>query len=133
MHQSYEKKLKHRADFRVKYKFYANENGGREKLPHQGIRSDFWYPHIEHKPNNIFMIWPEFEDESGNLILENDKSVNEQGTARMWIIVPERRPFHRTKIQVGTKGFFKEGGRSTAECEVIEILGLNENPTTRTI
>ena len=131
MHNSYEEKLKHLADFKVKYKFFTKEEGGREIIPYQGIRSDFWYPHDDHKPNNIFMIWPEFEDDEGNLILENDRSVPAEGIARMWIIVPERRDYHKNKIQVGLKGFFKEGNLSTGECEVIEILGLNVNPINR--
>jgi hypothetical protein len=128
MHSSYVQKLKHAEDFRVKYKFYSEAEGGRQILPFQGIRSDFWYPHPNHKLNNIFMIWPEFEDENGDIILENDKSVNQQGTARMWIILPQRRSYHQDKIKVGIKGFFKEGNRSTGECEVIEIVGLSENP-----
>jgi hypothetical protein len=66
MHQPYEKRLGHPADFRVEYTFYSKEEGGREKLPSQGIRSDFWYDHDCHKVNGLFMIWPEFEDQSGN-------------------------------------------------------------------
>ncbi len=128
MHHSYEQGLKHRPDFRVKYRFYSKEEGGREIIPYQGYRSDFWYPHDEHKPNNIFMIRPEFEDGNGNVILEDDKSVPQEGFARMWIVIPQLREYHKNKIKLGTKGFFKEGGRSTAECEITEILGLYENP-----
>ena len=128
MHIPYEQKLKHKADFRVKYRFYTKAEGGRETIPRQGIRSDFWYPHKEHKINALFMIWPEFEDKNGNIILENDRSVNIEGTARMWILVPEMRAYHQSKITVGIKGFFKEGNKSTGECEVIEILDLIKNP-----
>ena len=129
MHKPYEEKLVHKADFRVKYKFYSPEEGGRLTMPHQGYRSDFWYSNENHKPNEIFMIWPEFEDENGDPILENDISVKGEGTARMWILIPERRNYHKGKIKVGIKGYFKEGNISTAECEVIEVVGLNENPT----
>lgn len=129
MHNSYEEKLKHKADFRVKYRFYTVAEGGRKALPFQGIRSDFWYPNESNEPGKIFMIWPEFEDENGNLILDNNRSINSIGTARMWVIVPEQRNFHKRKLEVGTRGYFKEGNKSTAECEVVEILGLNENPT----
>jgi hypothetical protein len=130
MHQSYEKRLGHPADFRVKYVFYSKEEGGREKLPFQGIRSDFWYDHDCHEMTGLFMIWPEFEDQSGNVVLDNTASVSKTGTAMMWIINSERRIYHRDKIKIGTKGYFKEGAITTAVCEVIEIIGLLTNPTT---
>ena len=128
MHQPYEQELKHSADFRVRYRFYKQEEGGRTHLPYQGIRSDFWYEHPDNSPDKLFMIFPEFENEDGQFIIENDKSVPQSGTARMWIVIPERRIIHKERIKVGTKGYFKEGDKSTAECEVIEILGLFENP-----
>ena len=127
MHNSYEERLKHKADFRVKYNFFTKEEGGREMLPYQGIRSDFWFQNENHKSNEIYIIWP--ENENGDLILGNDISVKKEETARMWIMIPERRIYLKDKIGVGAKGYFKEGNRSTAECEVIEIIGLNENPT----
>lgn len=130
MHKPYEQKLKHAPDFRVKYRFYTKEEGGRQSnIPFQGYRSDFWYDNPEHSVSYLFMIWPEFENENGEIIHENKKSVSQEGTARMWIIVPERRPYHSDKIKVGTKGYFMEGSRKVAECEVIEILGLKSNPT----
>lgn len=130
MHQPYETKLGHPADFRVKYTFYSKDEGGREKLPFQGIRSDFWYDHDSHEVNGLFMIWPEFEDQFGNVILDNKLPVPKDGTALMWIINAERRIYHRNKIKVGTKGYFREGSTTTAVCEVIEIIGLLTNPTT---
>lgn len=69
MHHPYEKRLGHPADFRVKYTFNNKEERGRERLPFQRIRSDFWYDHDCHEVNWLFMIWPEFEDKSGNVIL----------------------------------------------------------------
>jgi hypothetical protein len=48
----------------------------------------------------------------------------------MWIINDEKRIYHRDKIQVGMKGYFREGSRTTAVCEVIEIIGLLTNPNT---
>jgi hypothetical protein len=50
MHQPYEEKLKHKADFRVKYCFYTEQEGGRKSLPYQGYRSDFGY-----EPKTKFM------------------------------------------------------------------------------
>jgi hypothetical protein len=130
MHIPYEKKLHHKADFRVKYRFYSTEEGGRKTLPFQGYRSDFWYEHPEHsRTNQIFMIWPEFEDEKGNLILTDTVPVQQTGTAKMWILVPEGRNYHKSKIKVGLAGYFMEGSRRVAECEVIEIVDLLSNPT----
>ena len=130
MHKSYEKILGHRSDFRVKYRFYTSGEGGRKALPFQGYRSDFWYEHPEHSgTNQIFMMWPEFESENGELILDDSVSVPLSGTARMWIIFPVMRMYHKAKIKVGLKGYFMEGGKRVAECELIEILDLLTNPT----
>lgn len=128
MHQPIEQRLNHPADFRVKYRFYTPAEGGRSSMPHQGYRSDFWYDHREHQPNYLFMIWPEFEGEKEEVILHKESPVHEKRTARMWIINKETRAYHRNKIQVGLKGYFMEGFRKVAECEVIELLGLHTNP-----
>jgi len=124
MHQPYRERLKHSADFRVKYKFRSKEDGGRNNLPFQGLRCDFSYD----GEDKIYIIWPEFEDGAGNVILENDSTVPEEGTASMWVVIPERREMHKNKIRIGTKCFFWEG-KITADCEVIEILDLFKNPT----
>ena len=129
MHTPYEKRHGHRADFKVKYRFYSSEEGGRKTLPFQGYRSDFWYEHPEHSgTNQLFMIWPEFENENGELLLDDMVPVPLSGTARMLILVPERRVYHKDKIKIGMTGYFMEGSRRVAECEVIEILGLLTNP-----
>ena len=123
-HVPYEEKLKRKPDFRVKYRFYSQEEGGRYILPYQGYRSDFWYDNEEHKKGMSFIIWPEFEDEHGNVITDKSISVREHGTARMWIINDEFIKYHQGKINIGTIGYFKEGQRSTAECEVIELINI---------
>ena len=128
-HTPYDLEFNHQADFRVRYRFFTAEEGGRRVQPSQGYRSDFWYHASEElNPNQLFMIFPEFENERGELILRSDVPVPLQGTARMWVVVPERREFHSTRIQIGTKGYFREGSVNTAEFEVIEILGLRTNP-----
>jgi len=129
MHQPYNIKLGHQPDFKVKYRFYNEQEGGRKSLPFQGYRSDFWYFHEEQPtPNSIYMIWPEFEDEQGNIIIQSDCPISQEGIARMWIIMPPMRLFHRDKINIGLKGFFMEGSRRVAECEVIELIDLKTNP-----
>lgn len=129
MHTPYETKSGHPADFRVRYRFYSQEEGGRLHLPYQGYRSDFWYDYVGGSDNQIFMIWPEFENVAGEIIMQNDCPVSISGTARMWIIVPQRRPFHYKNIKPGMIGYFMEGGRKVAEAEVVELVGLPSNPT----
>lgn len=126
-HLPYEERLGYPADFKVKYRFYDEIEGGRKSLPFQGIRSDFWYEHDSHTMKGIFMIWPEFENESGELIQHGE--VLKEGIARMWIINSGLRAYHQDRIKIGTKGYFMEGGTRTGECEVIEIVGLMSNST----
>ena len=127
MHLPYETKFKQKEDFRVSYRFYSHKEGGRQTIPFQGYRSDFWYENIDH--SGIFMIWPEFEDEAGKVILNSAIELPKTGTARMWILMPKMRSYHKTKIHIGLKGFFMEGSRRVADCEVIEIVDLLINPT----
>jgi len=121
-------KFNHPEDFRVRYRFYTAEEGGRKTLPigAGNYRSDFWYLHPDNTEDRIYMIHPEFEDPLGYLL--GDVEVAIQGTARMWILIEGYRPYHRKRIKVGTKGFFMEGGRRVAECEVIALVGLETNP-----
>lgn len=120
----------HPQDFDIKYRFYTEEEGGRKTLPFQGYRCDFAYAGDDISKTGIYMIHPEFEDEEGNVILEQDKSVKRTGTARMWILMPEmREQIHRNRIKVGTKGYFMEGSKRVGEIEVIRVVGLLTNET----
>lgn len=125
LHQSYREAFNQREDFKVRYKFRSEEEGGRQCLPYQGIRSDFWYICDNHETEGIFMIWPEFEDENGGLV--SSGQVLKEGIARMWIINSNMRKYHQTRIKKGTMGYFMEGARKTADCEVIEIVDLMIN------
>ncbi|MFN8344435.1 MAG: hypothetical protein U0X91_05505 [Spirosomataceae bacterium] len=127
MRKTYEELFGHKEDFKVKYRFYSLEEGGRFNPPYQGIRSDFWYESNDHEKKGLFMIYPEFEDINGNLI-DEDGIVENEGIARMWILNPNIRPYHQKRIKIGTVGYFKEGNRSTGICEVVDIGGLFENP-----
>jgi hypothetical protein len=126
MHEPYNIKTGRLPDFRIRYRFYSSEEGGRQTLPFQGIRSDFWYDHPDHKANWLFIIWPEFEDQNGEVLLDNTTPVLKNGTARMWIINEQNKIYHKERIRIGTIGWFREGARVTGECEVIEILALKD-------
>lgn len=75
----------------------------------------------------LFIIYPEFEDFSGNIITDPTLTVSKYGTARMWILADEKTEYHRNKIIVGTRGFFMEGSKKVGECEVIELINLKQN------
>ena len=123
-HIPYEQIRKRPCDFIVKYKFLTKEEGGRQTgLPHQGIRSDFMYAGDNPRTDGIYMIHPEFLDKEGNVITEKI-AVPESGKANMWVVNLDFWEYHRKRITIGTKGYFMEGPKITAECEVIEIIGL---------
>ena len=124
MHIPYENIRARKEDFKVSYRFYTKEEGGRQTIPFQGYRSDFWYDHPEHHSSQIFMIWPEFEDADKNVIIDNSIPVPASGTARMWMLDPSMLGYHKNKIRPGLKGFFMEGSRRVAVCEIIEIGAL---------
>ena len=107
------------SDFKVKYKFRSYEDGGRQNPAHQGIRSDFWYHHEDNPEDGVFMIWPLFEDDHGKLI--DSGPVLKEGIARMKIVNDKMIEYHIERLKVGVKGYFMEGLRKTADCEVIEL------------
>lgn len=111
--------MKTNYDFRVKYSFRKYEDGGRKTPVYQGIRTDFWYHHNENTEGNLFMIWPMFEDSQRDLV--EPGIIIEDGIARMSIVNAGMVNYHRNKIIIGTKGYFMEGLRKIADCEVIEI------------
>jgi hypothetical protein len=126
----YETQRKHPHDFTVRYRFFTLQEGGRKFTPYQGYRSDFAFDEdLAADPITLRVIHPEFENENGNIILDNTTSVPESGTARMWILFEGSRRERDVKtIKVGMKGYFMEGPRKVAEAEVIEINGLFTNP-----
>ena len=126
-HRPYANTFNHECDFKVEYELFTPENGGRKNNPYQGIRFDFWYECENHdNQERLYMIYPEFENSDGELILNGP--VLRSGTARMWIVNPEWRVYHQKRIQINTIGYFHEGIR-IGKCKVIEIIGLNSNPT----
>ncbi|MGM1048099.1 MAG: hypothetical protein ACQEXX_18425 [Bacillota bacterium] len=125
----YEKIKMHPPDFLIKYRFFTHEEGGRRTLPYQGYRSDFAIEDDFLKnPIDLRVIHPEFEDEFGNLIMDETKQVPINGTARMWVLFPESRARHRKTLDVGMTGYFMEGPKKVAKAEIIKIMGLLTNP-----
>jgi len=112
-------------DFRVRYRFLSQTEGGRSSLPFQHIRSDFLYAEDDPSEDGIWCIWPEFISHDGS-VLPEDERVPAEGVADMYVLNAELRPEHKRRIRVGIKGFFVEGARRTASCEVVEVLGLRD-------
>ena len=124
-HRSYEQIKNRECDFIVEYRFLSPEEGGRKTgNPAQGYRSDFMYSEDENL-KKIWMIWPEFLDEDGQVILDKSIRVTAFGKAKMWIVNEMNQEFHKQKIKTGLKGFFMEGPHKVAECEVIQIVNLS--------
>jgi len=123
--QTYQQLRGEQADFVVKYRLLRPEEGGR-KLTFQHLRCDFLYKGDDPTTDGIFMIHPEFLDSEGEPIQE-DIEVPLEGKASMWVLVPQMRRFHRTRIKVGTRGHFVEGSRRIGSVEVERIVALHEN------
>lgn len=120
---SYRDRTGRQPDFRVRYRFLSQAEGGRATLPFQHIRSDFLYAEDDPVENGIWCIWPEFVSIDGT-VLPEDQPVPAEGAADMYVLNDELRAEHSRRIRLGTKGFFVEGARRTATCEVVEVLGL---------
>lgn len=126
LHKPYRELTNREPDFLVEYEFLSLEEGGRKILPQQGYRSNFWYPN-DHSADNIqFMIYPEFLDKEGNVILEKGKSVDKKGSAYMFVLIEELRAKHVGHIVPGLEAYFMEGTRKVAKCTVTKILSLHD-------
>lgn len=127
-HKPYESHRHQPEDFKVLYRFLKNEDGTYIQKPFQGMRCDFAYDGDDVEETGIYMIWPEFENDLGEVITNKSTNINETGVARMWIAVPEmREQIHKSKAAIGTKGHFMVGGKQIAHAEIIEIVGLHTN------
>ena len=122
-HIPYEENRKRLPDFIVEYDWEPDEELKTVKR-YQGIRSDFLYEGDDPKSDGIHMIWPEFLDENGAVVLEKEVEVSPHGFANMWVLMEERRSYHRDRIKIGTKGYLVCGSKKLATATVIQIGGL---------
>lgn len=112
-------------DFKVRYRFLPYLERGRQY--YQRMRCDWSYEGDDISETGIYMIWPEFLASDGS-VFPQDTPVPMTGIATMWIVSPEMRcQIHCSRIQLGVKGYFMEGGRRVAEAMVTEVLGLHSN------
>ena len=127
-HEPYQIRFNHPPDFIVDYRILTEAEGGRRTPVYQGIRWDLWYKVPELTGNHLWMVWPEFLDEAGSVIIQRDTPVAVTGRAALWIVSESMRPFHQQRIDVGMLGFAREGARNVATYQVTELVGLMTNP-----
>jgi len=124
--ESYEKRFGRKCDFIVEYDFILDQEDYVVTLS-QGMRSDFCYEK-DYRPGPVYMIWPEFESENGEVIDDTEVEVSDHGRARMWVMLEEQRPMHKDRLTLGLKGYFVAGSHKIVEAKVVEIVSLKCNP-----
>lgn len=65
------------------------------------------------------MIWPEFLSAEGQVLPDGEVPLS--GQADMYVVDASRDGYHRSRIQVGTRGYFMEGPHRVAECHVVAL------------
>ena len=119
-HTPYQERLQRDPDFIVEYAIDLAEEL-KEAKPHQGMRIDFLYQGDDLQTDGVHMIWPELLDKNGLVILDaRPEAIEKSGKANMWIVMDERREYHRSRLKIGTKGMWWRGGR-VAHVTVVEI------------
>jgi hypothetical protein len=108
--------------FEVLYRFLSRNEGGRESPPYQHTRWDFVYEGDDPIVDGVWMIWPEFLAPDGQVLPEG--VVPSSGRAFMYTVNLDNEPYHRARIDIGTKGAFVEGARKVAVCEIVAMHGL---------
>lgn len=118
-HVPYEEEFNRKHDFVVEYEFIDDQEDYTTSLC-QGMRSDFCYEE-DYGVKSIYMIWPEFEDEEGHIILDTKTPIKKNGRARMWIMEEEKKDAHKERLKVGQIGFLVGGSHKIASVKVVEV------------
>ena len=118
-HEPYRVKFGRDPDFIVEY--YWNPDPECKSVKRlQGMRSDFIYAGDDPTVEGIHMIWPEFLDSSGDVILQGNYEVASEGYANMWILTKENIPYHKDRLKPGSKGHMLAGSKNLADLIVIQ-------------
>ena len=118
-HEPYLAKFGRNPDFIVEYCWNPDsECKGVKRL--QGMRSDFLYASDDPSVEGIHMIWPEFLDSSGEVILQRKNEVAPEGHANMWILTDENIQYHKDRLKPGSKGHMVAGSKILADLTVIQ-------------
>ncbi|BFM49018.1 hypothetical protein [Marinomonas sp. THO17] len=125
MWEPYQKRNGRLPDFLVEYRFFTQEEGGRKSRPFQGYRSDLHYDGEDINEQGIYCIWPEFLNEDGDVITDENVHIPRSGKAYMWILFfDEMWEYHSKNAKPGRKCWFMEGSRKVAEAIIIEQIAL---------
>jgi hypothetical protein len=89
------------------------------------MRCDWLYEGDDPARDGISMIWPEFESEDGRPLPEG-AAVPDAGLASMWIMNPDMKTYHRSRVRIGAGGFLVVGHNRIASAEVVEVLSLTD-------
>ncbi|MBD2702561.1 hypothetical protein IC229_18075 [Spirosoma sp. BT702] len=125
MHIPYQELFGRQPDFEVTYHIYSPEEGGRTLPGFQGTLWDFM---DDVDRNGMYMIYPEILNLTTREPFERGMPIPENGIATMWILSSKLRSLHQQRIKVGTRGYFMEGSKKVAVCEVTNIISLFSNP-----
>ncbi len=124
-------------DFEAIIRIFSTEEGGRITPPYNGIRWDFAYAEDDVPATGLFMIWPDFVDETGDsLPTDQALPIGVALRARMTVVVDEMRSkLHRERISVGTEFYCHEGPKRVATGTVTKLTGLfvERSPTQRSM
>lgn len=118
-HVPYEEKFNRKPDFVVEYVFIDDQEDYTTSLS-QGMRSDFCYEE-DYGVKPIHIIWPEFEDDEGHIILDTETPIKKSGRALMWIMEEEKKDAHKERLKVGQRGFLVGGSHKIAHVKVAEV------------
>lgn len=113
-------------DFRVTYRLFTEEEGGRKTPAYQHIRWDFCYEDSAMPTGNL-MVYPEFLDPDGKMIPNGPFAP--VGQAAMFCLSTSGQTSHHPYIRPGVRGYFVEGARRVGVCEVVEVLGFRQKLT----
>jgi hypothetical protein len=113
-------------DFRVSYRLFTQEEGGRWAPPYQHIRWNFRYDDKTISTGTFIMVYPEILTPDGTYFPEG-QPIPMVGLADMFIFSAKARAFHAPHIRPGTRGYFVEGRQRVGVWEVLEVTGLRDN------
>jgi len=112
-------------DFRVSYRLFTQEEGGRWAPPYQHIRWNFRYDDKSISTGTFILVYPEFLTPDGEYFSEG-QPIPMAGLADMFVFSEKARAFHAPHIRPGTRGYFMESQR-VGVWEVLEVTGLRDN------
>ncbi len=114
-YKPYSELLGRQPDFEVAYKYIS-----KTQAPFIGMKSNFKYKDDDF--NQLWIIYPEFLDENGDVIIDRALTPASQGRASMWIFNDDNKAIHKSKIVIGTNAYWTFGPYILAEVLVTKVF-----------